>query len=84
MKHIAAAILLSIAIAAGAPAGPVPPGTAYTVIECRSQAAAERMFDRTGIPELFSFHPEEAPILEFLRGREIAYTSVIFNSRPPQ
>ncbi len=84
MKHIAAAILLSIAIAAGAPAGPVPPGTAYTVIECRSQAAAERMFDRTGIPELFSFHPEEAPILEFLRGRDIAYTSVIFNSRPPQ
>ena len=85
MKHIAAAILLSIAIAAGALAGPVPPGTAYTLAEYRGQATVERMLDCGGIPHFFGFHPEEeAAFGEFLRDRDIAYTTVIFNSRPPR
>ncbi|MBR6022894.1 MAG: hypothetical protein IK066_10830, partial [Kiritimatiellae bacterium] len=82
MKHIVAAILLSIAIAAGAPAGPVPPGTAYTLVECRGQDSVERMLDRGGIPDPFGFHPEEAAFRGFLRDRDIAHTTVLFTAGP--
>lgn len=78
MKHLAT-VLLSLALAAGALAEPIPPGTAYTLAEYRGHAAVERILERGGVPFSFDFHPEEAAVAGFLRDRDIAYTIVRFD-----
>ncbi|MBR4190471.1 MAG: hypothetical protein IKQ55_10985 [Kiritimatiellae bacterium] len=79
MKHLATVLLLSLALAAGALAEPIPPGTAYTLAEYRGHAAVERILERGGVPFSFDFHPEEAAVAGFLRDRDIAYTIVRFD-----
>ncbi|MBQ9344538.1 MAG: hypothetical protein IJT88_04925, partial [Kiritimatiellae bacterium] len=79
MKKLPATLLAAALAATLAAAAPIRPGTPYALEEIRGQATLERTLDRLGIELEIRQHPEEAPVLAFLRERNVSDTSLQFD-----
>ncbi|MBP5786225.1 MAG: hypothetical protein J6Y19_00160, partial [Kiritimatiellae bacterium] len=79
MKKLPSTLLAAAFAATLAAAAPIRPGTPYALEEIRGQATLERTLDRLGIELEIRQHPEEAPVLAFLRERDVADLSLQFD-----